>query len=70
MDRLLYIHFAVICFVLLFFCDRVELEVPKIEVRYRNLNVGADVQIGSRALPTLINYTRDALEVCFGFLSV
>ncbi|KAF7816097.1 ABC transporter G family member 31-like [Senna tora] len=42
--------------------DRVELEVPKIEVRYRNLNVGADVQIGSRALPTLINYTRDAIE--------
>ncbi|KAK4275171.1 hypothetical protein QN277_018300 [Acacia crassicarpa] len=42
--------------------DRVQLEVPKIEVRYENLNVQADVQIGTRALPTLINSTRDVLE--------
>ncbi|KAL2317497.1 hypothetical protein Fmac_031373 [Flemingia macrophylla] len=42
--------------------DRVGLEVPKIEVRYKNLNVTADVQVGSRALPTLINYTRDITE--------
>ncbi|RDX89206.1 ABC transporter G family member 31, partial [Mucuna pruriens] len=49
---------------LLLFCDRdrVGLEVPKVEVRYKNLNVTANVQIGSRALPTLINYTRDGLE--------
>nr|KYP72905.1 ABC transporter G family member 31 [Cajanus cajan] len=45
--------------------DRVGLEVPKIEVRYKNLNVSANVQIGSRALPTLINYSRDVLEVNF-----
>nr|XP_011460946.1 PREDICTED: ABC transporter G family member 31 [Fragaria vesca subsp. vesca] len=42
--------------------DRVELEVRKVEVRYENLNVVADVQTGSRALPTLINYTRDGIE--------
>ncbi|XP_028784726.1 ABC transporter G family member 31 [Neltuma alba] len=42
--------------------DRVQLEVPKIEVRYKNLNIEADVQIGSRALPTLINSTRDVIE--------
>lgn len=42
---------------------RVGLEVPSIEVRFRNLTIGADVQSGTRALPTLINYTRDALEV-------
>ncbi|KHN40066.1 ABC transporter G family member 31 [Glycine soja] len=42
--------------------DRVGLKVPKIEVRYKNLSVTADVQIGSRALPTLINYTRDVFE--------
>ncbi|TKY56464.1 ABC transporter G family member 31 [Spatholobus suberectus] len=42
--------------------DRVGLEVPKIEVRYKNLNVTTDVQIGSRALPTLINFTRDGIE--------
>ncbi|RYQ99046.1 hypothetical protein Ahy_B07g086895 [Arachis hypogaea] len=42
--------------------DRVGLEVPKIEVRYKDLNVHADVQIGSRSLPTLINFTRDVIE--------
>ncbi|KAF1894840.1 hypothetical protein Lal_00028284 [Lupinus albus] len=45
---------------------RVGLEVPNIEVRYNNLTIGADVQIGSRALPTLLNYTRDCLE---GFIT-
>ncbi|KAK7275991.1 hypothetical protein RIF29_17120 [Crotalaria pallida] len=42
--------------------DRVGLEVPKIEVRYKNLTINANVQIGSRALPTLINYSRDLIE--------
>ncbi|KAM5583255.1 ABC transporter G family member 31-like [Rosa sericea] len=46
--------------------DRVRLEVRKVEVRYENLNIVADVQTGSRALPTLINYTRDGIE---GFLT-
>lgn len=47
------------------FCDRVELEVPNVEVRYKDLDIRANVQIGSRALPTLVNYTRDVLEVHF-----
>ncbi|KAL5750507.1 hypothetical protein ACOSP7_025110 [Xanthoceras sorbifolium] len=42
--------------------DRVGLEVPKVEVRFKNLKVSADVQTGSRALPTLINVTRDTFE--------
>ncbi|XP_024981119.1 ABC transporter G family member 31 [Cynara cardunculus var. scolymus] len=42
--------------------DRVGLEVPKVEVRFEKLNVAADVLIGSRALPTLVNYTRDVIE--------
>ncbi|KAK1586377.1 hypothetical protein Q3G72_001998 [Acer saccharum] len=42
--------------------DRVGLEVPKVEVRFKNLKVVADVQTGSRALPTLINATRDTFE--------
>ncbi|KAK7305391.1 hypothetical protein VNO77_43296 [Canavalia gladiata] len=42
--------------------NRVGLEVPSIEVRYKNLTIGADVQLGSRALPTLLNYARDGLE--------
>lgn len=50
------------------------MEIPKIEVRFENLQISANVQIGSRALPTLVNYTRDALEVRsfnpFGLLNV
>ncbi|KAF5739187.1 ABC transporter G family member 31 [Tripterygium wilfordii] len=42
--------------------DRVGLEVPKVEVRFENLNIQANVQIGSRALPTLINAARDTIE--------
>ncbi|KAK4855084.1 hypothetical protein QYF36_003864 [Acer negundo] len=42
--------------------DRVGLEVPKVEVRFENLKVVADVQTGSRTLPTLINVTRDTIE--------
>lgn len=39
------------------------LEVPKVEVRFKDLNISADVQTGSRALPTLVNFTRDMIEV-------
>ncbi|KAJ1377530.1 P-loop containing nucleoside triphosphate hydrolase [Sesbania bispinosa] len=46
--------------------NRVGLEVPSVEVRYRDFTIGADIQFGSRALPTLINYTRNALE---GFIT-
>ncbi|CAM8992214.1 unnamed protein product [Rhodiola kirilowii] len=42
--------------------NRAGLEIPKVEVRFQNLNVTADVQVGSRALPTLVNYTRDMAE--------
>ncbi|XP_062171942.1 ABC transporter G family member 31 [Alnus glutinosa] len=42
--------------------DRVGLEVPKVEVRYENLKIVADVQTGARALPTLINASRDVIE--------
>ncbi|CAL8998997.1 unnamed protein product [Prunus brigantina] len=42
--------------------DKVGLEVPKVEVQFENLKVVANVQTGSRALPTLINFTRNLLE--------
>ncbi|XP_071737932.1 ABC transporter G family member 31-like [Rutidosis leptorrhynchoides] len=42
--------------------DRVGLEVPKVEVRFEKLNIEADVLVGSRALPTLINYIRNVFE--------
>ncbi|XP_024991416.1 pleiotropic drug resistance protein 2-like isoform X2 [Cynara cardunculus var. scolymus] len=45
--------------------DRVGIEIPKIEVRYKNLLIEGDVFIGSRALPSLLNATLNAIE---GFL--
>ncbi|KAI3695946.1 hypothetical protein L1987_78952 [Smallanthus sonchifolius] len=47
--------------------DRVGIETPKIEVRYKNLSVEGDVFIGSRALPTLLNSILNAIE---GFLQL
>lgn len=44
--------------------------MPKVDVRFQNLKVVANVQTGSRALPTLINVTRDVIEVKYLFLSV
>lgn len=46
------------------------MEVPKIEVRFENLNVEADVQAGTRALPTLVNVSRDFVEVLLLFSSL
>ncbi|KAJ0020073.1 hypothetical protein Pint_32396 [Pistacia integerrima] len=46
--------------------DRIGLEVPKVEVRFQNLKVVAGVQTGSRALPTLINFTRDLMTPLLG----
>ncbi len=38
-------------------------------MRFQNLFVNAEVYVGSRALPTLINFTRNILEVnCFPLL--
>lgn len=37
------------------------------EVKFENLTISANVQVGSRALPTLINYSRDVLEVYYVF---
>ncbi|KAF3968871.1 hypothetical protein CMV_007280 [Castanea mollissima] len=42
--------------------DKVGLVMPKIEVRYENLNIVANIHTGSRALPTLLNSTRDVIE--------
>ena len=42
---------------------RVGLVMPKIEVRYENLKIVANIHTGSRALPTLLNSTRDVIEV-------
>ncbi|XP_011019747.1 PREDICTED: pleiotropic drug resistance protein 1-like [Populus euphratica] len=46
--------------------DRVELEMPTIEVRFEHLNVEAEAYVGGRALPTILNFSANMLE---GFLS-
>ncbi|KAH9298057.1 hypothetical protein KI387_029739 [Taxus chinensis] len=50
--------------------DKVGIDMPKIEVRYQHLNVDADVYIGSRALPTLPNFTLNMLEAFFSWLRI
>ncbi|KAJ8466246.1 hypothetical protein OPV22_028798 [Ensete ventricosum] len=50
--------------------DRVGLELPKIEVRYENVSVEAEVYVGSRALPTLWNATLNVLEGIVGLLQL
>ncbi|XP_060175555.1 ABC transporter G family member 31 [Lycium barbarum] len=42
--------------------DRVGLEIPKLEVRYEDITITANVNVGSRALPTLLNSFRDVCE--------
>ncbi|KAK4359611.1 hypothetical protein RND71_021840 [Anisodus tanguticus] len=42
--------------------DRVGLEFPKIEVRFEHLNVQAEAYAGTRALPTMFNFTINMLE--------
>ncbi|CAM6100115.1 unnamed protein product [Calypogeia fissa] len=41
---------------------RVEIEHPTVEVRFKNLSVNADVYVGGRALPTLVNFVRNFVE--------
>ncbi len=42
---------------------RVGIQLPTIEVRYENVCVEAECYVGDRALPTLVNAARNALEV-------
>ncbi|KAI3714746.1 hypothetical protein L6452_21705 [Arctium lappa] len=42
--------------------DAVDLEFPKIEVRFQNLNVETYVHVGSRALPTISNFIVNMTE--------
>ncbi|KAA8539163.1 hypothetical protein F0562_025855 [Nyssa sinensis] len=48
--------------------DRVGIDIPKIEVRFENLSIEGDAHAGSRALPTLLNSTINALEGVLGLL--
>lgn len=42
-------------------------EIPKIEVRFEHLSIEGDAYVGTRALPTLLNTTLNAIEVLLMF---
>jgi ABC-type multidrug transport system ATPase subunit/ABC-type multidrug transport system permease subunit len=50
--------------------DKVGIEIPRIEVRYEHLNVDADVYVGSRALPTIPNFTLNMMEAFLSWLRI
>uniref|UniRef100_R7VZ22 ABC transporter domain-containing protein n=1 Tax=Aegilops tauschii TaxID=37682 RepID=R7VZ22_AEGTA len=50
--------------------DRAGIVIPTAEVRFRNLNVEAEGQVGSRALPTLANATLDTVDAMLGLAGV
>ncbi|MED6115266.1 transcription factor [Stylosanthes scabra] len=50
--------------------DRVGLDIPTIEVRFEDLNVEAQVYVGSRALPTLHNFFVNMLEGFLNYLHI
>ena len=43
--------------------ERVGIEQPSVEVRFENLRVQAQVYVGNRAVPTVINSYRNFVEV-------
>ncbi|CAH9131348.1 unnamed protein product [Cuscuta epithymum] len=50
--------------------DRVELDFPKIEVRFQNLKVETFVHVGSRALPTIPNFLFNMTEALLRMLKI
>ncbi|XP_061365065.1 pleiotropic drug resistance protein 1-like isoform X3 [Gastrolobium bilobum] len=50
--------------------DRVGIDIPTIEVRFQHLNVEALVYVGSRALPTFLNFATNIVEKFFASLHI
>ncbi|KAE8817327.1 ABC transporter G family member 42 [Hordeum vulgare] len=50
--------------------DMVGIELPTVEVRFERLTVQAQCQVGSRALPTLLNTMRNTAEGAMGLLGM
>ncbi|KAG2674487.1 hypothetical protein I3843_13G123100 [Carya illinoinensis] len=46
--------------------DRVGIEIPKIEVRFQQLSIEGDAYVGTRALPTLLNSSLNAIQGVLG----
>ncbi|XP_074271811.1 pleiotropic drug resistance protein 1-like [Silene latifolia] len=50
--------------------DRVGIDIPTIEVRYENLNIGASVLVGSRGLPSVLNFFTNTIEGLLNLLHI
>ncbi|XP_010249929.1 PREDICTED: pleiotropic drug resistance protein 1-like [Nelumbo nucifera] len=50
--------------------ERVGIDLPTIEVRFEHLNINADAYVGSRALPTIFNFTANIVEGILNFLHI
>ncbi|KAL2927174.1 Pleiotropic drug resistance protein 1 [Bienertia sinuspersici] len=50
--------------------ERVGIDIPTIEVRFQNLNVEAEVYVGSRALPSFINFMTNIVEGFLNYLHI
>ncbi|XP_027367782.1 pleiotropic drug resistance protein 2-like isoform X3 [Abrus precatorius] len=50
--------------------NRVAIEIPKVEVRFEHLFVEGDAFNGTRALPTLVNSTMNAMERVLGSVNL
>ncbi|KAK3165312.1 hypothetical protein QOZ80_1AG0031670 [Eleusine coracana subsp. coracana] len=50
--------------------DRAGVQIPTVEVRFKNLNVAAECHVGTRALPTLANATRDVADWLLGLVGL
>ncbi|RVW54373.1 Pleiotropic drug resistance protein 2 [Vitis vinifera] len=50
--------------------DRVGIEIPKIEVRFQKFSIEGDGYVGTRALPTLLNSTLNAVEGVMGMIGL
>ncbi|XP_062165227.1 pleiotropic drug resistance protein 1-like [Alnus glutinosa] len=50
--------------------DRVGIEMPTIEVRFEHLTVDAEAYVGTRALPTLFNFTINFFEVLLNYVHI
>ncbi|XP_017215242.1 pleiotropic drug resistance protein 1-like [Daucus carota subsp. sativus] len=50
--------------------DRVGIALPQIEVRFEHLSVDAKVYVGSRALPTFLNFVGNVIEGFLNYLHI
>lgn len=50
--------------------DSVGIQLPTIEVRFKQLRVEADCYVGKRALPTLLNTARNILEAALALVRI